>query len=138
MQLVQSNDGTLCLDAVSLFYPPYIAYLPLVRVDIWDMALPYDADSADKSLVLHKSKALDERVARSGAGNDSGSPVYLLVMGLAMLNPLLVRISRFSPFSVGMLLGRIAKKRGRISGTQASATATLGSTPLNMMTGNIA
>lgn len=102
------------------------------------MALPYDADSADKSLVLHKSKALDERVARSGAGNESGSPVYLLVMGLAILKPLLVRISRSSPFSVEMLFGRIAKKRGRINGTQASATATLGSTPLKIMTGNMA
>lgn len=102
------------------------------------MALPYDADSADKSLVLHKSKALDEPVARSGAENDIGSPVYLLVMGLAMLKPLLVLISRSSPFSVSMPFGRIAKKRGRMRGTHASATATLGSTPLKMMTGNMA
>lgn len=90
------------------------------------------------SLVLHRSKALDERVPISGAGNESGSPVYLLVMGLTILKPLLVRISRSSPFSVGMLFGRMAKKSGRISGTQANATATLGSTPLNMMTGNMA
>lgn len=109
---------------------------PIVCVDTWDMALP--SDFTDALLPLTINRALDERVAMFSTENERLSPVYLLVMDVATLIPLLRLESISSLSSNVLLLGVIAKNRGRISGTQANATATLGSTPLKMMTGKMA
>lgn len=63
---------------------------------------------------------------------------YLLFMGLTVLIVLVRLGSISSPASSTQLFGLTAKNNGRISGTQASVTATLGSTQLKMRTGNMA
>lgn len=67
--------------------------------------------------------ALEDRVARLGAGNVKESAIVLIALGFKLVNLL-------SSKALSLRLTRDV--RGRKRGTQASTTAMLGSIPLKM------